>query len=48
MSYSPWGRRELDTTEQLTLAHFPSDLGGKYLFRMSYFLIKLNGWDSCM
>ena len=27
MSYSPWGRRELDTTEQLTLLLFSSRVG---------------------
>ena len=29
MSYSPWGRRELDTTEQLTLLLFSSRVGSK-------------------
>ena len=46
MGHSLRGRRESDTTEQLTLAHLPSDLGEKYLFRMSYFLIKLGGGGS--
>ena len=27
MEYSPWGRKELDTTERLTHTHFGSLLG---------------------
>ena len=36
MGYSPWGQKELDTTEQLSIVAHPEHIRGIILTRCSY------------
>ena len=46
MGYSPWGRKELDTTEQLILSHFLSHWRNTTKFRVFLFLFPYQDYAS--
>ena len=46
MGYSPWGSRESDTTEPLTLSHFLSHWRNTTKFRVFLFLFPYQDYTS--